>query len=388
MIMKPYEELMIKLIRSSVMKTEEDFSEFSDFTQWGELFALCEAQSVTGMVYDKLAADFVRYMPEKYASWFKQSAFKAMSFQTVRSLAFDGIYQTLARSGVPHIVLKGEALRQLYPQPESRTSLDEDLLVNERDYGKLKNELELMGFEEINEGDEDRHWVNKKYSVYFEIHFTPFPGEKAYEKWNAALKDCHSRTVKNKKGLVTLSHEDSLIFLILHAAKHFVYSGVGIKQILDIALFMKEYQDETDMRYVRAALKKTKTLQFAAALTGFISEYLCSGIYCFGDDTADTDFTADVMSGGSLGKADSGRVHSANVTSSAFRGQSSIKKILFPPKKRLQTNYPFCKKIPLLLPVAWMMRIVSYIFRGKKTAALKTGGERLRLIKRFGLINK
>lgn len=388
MKMKQYEELLLKLIRCAVLQSEEDFGNFSDFSDWGNLFALCRAHSLTGAVYDKLSEVFDGRIPEKYAMWFRQTAFKEMSYQAVRSVAFLNVYDALSKKGITPVVLKGEALRALYPQPESRTSLDEDLLVEKKDYKKLVEELEAAGFEEVDPGGDDKHWVNKKFSVYFEVHFKPFADEKIYEKWNGVFEKSLEKTVKNPNGIVALSRTDGLIFLILHAAKHFVYSGVGIKQILDIALFIKNYKKEIDFQYVRSALKKTKALKFAQQLMAFIKEYLYGGFYFFGEETADDDFVRDILESGSLGKADEERIHSANVTAGAFKGKSSIKKILFPPAERLRKKYPFCRKFPILLPAAWLMRIVSYLLRGKKSTALKTGSERLKMLRKYGLINK
>lgn len=386
--MKSHEDLFFKLIRSAALGSDEDFSSFSDFEDWGLLFALCNAHSLTGVIYDRTVELFRDRIPQKFAAWFKQSAFKAMSFQTVRSLTFINIYSSLLKSGITPVVLKGEMLRQLYPVPEGRTSLDEDLLIDGFEYEKLTENLTSMGFEEVNQGEEDKHWVNKQYSLYLEVHFNPFPNEKSYEKWNAAFEGCFDRTVRNQNGTVSLSREDALIFLFLHAAKHFVYSGVGVKQLLDIALYMKHYKKEIDFSYVRAALKKAKALTFAQEVTAFIKEYLYDGVYCFGSDRADPDFVKDVISGGSLGRADEERVNSANVTSSAFKGKSSLKKILFPPKERLYKKYPFSKKCPLLLPLAWLMRLIAYALHGKKKKALQTGNTRLRMIKELGLIDK
>ena len=221
---------------------------------------------------------------------------------------------------------------------------------------------------------------------YFEIHTTPFPIKKSFEKWNRAFDGYQTRTIVNNNGVISFSREDNLIFLILHAVKHFVYSGVGIKQILDIALFMREYGDEINLERVKETLKKIKTLTFAAELTAFIKEYIYPDTYTFDDVELGDDFVQDVFSSGSLGKADEERIHSANVTSSAFIGRSSLKKILFAPRERLQLQYPFAKKHPILLPVAWFLRLITHLPRGKKT--LQTGGERLRMIKKYGLIIK
>lgn len=384
--MKQSEMLLLKLIRSTVLQSEEDFSEFHSFAEWGELFALCSKHSVVGIVFDKIIEAFGDSIPEIFASRFKQKALSEMSFQAVRSQSFKRIYGEIKKENITAVVLKGEILRQLYPQPESRTSLDEDLLIDEKDYEMLKKVMTSLGLEEVNEGENDKHWMSRKNGTYLEIHFTPFENEKTYESWNKIFDDWKDKSIENENGIVALSREDNLIFLILHAAKHFIYSGVGIKQILDIALFMKSFQKNLDFSYIERALKKSNTLYFAEALTAFIKNYLYEDVYCFGKTEADCEFFQDVFGGGSLGKGDESRVHSANVTSSAFKGKSKIKKILFPPKERLFVKYPFCRKYKILLPLAWIMRLFSYLLKGKKTSALKTGNARLQMLKKYGLI--
>jgi len=383
--MKISEQLLIKLIRSSVLQTEEDFSDYSDFDEWRDLFVLCSNHSIVGMIYDKFVEVFGDKIPDSLAARLKHTAFTEMSFQAVRSQSFKRVYDELIADGFNLIVLKGELLRKLYPQPESRTSLDEDLLVDKNQYEELKNRLISMGFEEANESDGDKHWVNKKLSLYFEIHFEPFSNEKSYKKWNNIFAN-YSERIINSDGIISLSSEDNFIFLMLHAAKHFIYSGVGLKQVLDIAVFMKNYQDEMDFSYVKNALKNTNTLLFAKEMTAFIKENLLENVYCFGEDKADSFFINDILNAGSLGQSDESRKHSANVTASAFKGDSKYINIIFPPRERLTLKYPFCKKYPILLPVAWAMRLASYLFRRKKSSALKTGNERLRMLKKYGLI--
>lgn len=381
------EQLLLKLIRSAVLQKNEDFSDFSDFEDWNGLLLLCSKHNVVGMVYDKIIEVFKDKIPEPLALRLKHITFNEMSFQMARTQSFKTMYKELLKDNFNPIVLKGEVLRNLYPQPESRTSLDEDLLVAKSDYDRLTKKLLSLGFEEANESEDDKHWVNKKLSVYFEIHFTPFSDTKSYKKWNAVFDNWEQRIIKSND-IISLSREDNLIFLLLHSAKHFIYSGVGLKQILDIALFMKKYQNDMDFSYITAALKSTNTLKFVNAVTAFIKEYIFEEVYCFSKGKPDEGFIKDVMNGGSLGQGDEERRHSANVTASAFKGNSRFKEIIFPPRERIYLKYPFSRKYPILIPLAWLMRLASFLVSGKKMSSLKTGNERLRMLKKYGLINK
>lgn len=45
---------------------------------------------------------------------------------------------------------------------------------------------------------------------------------------------------------------DHLIFLLLHAFKHFISSGVGVRQLCDIALWMRRFGAQIDWQRVCA----------------------------------------------------------------------------------------------------------------------------------------
>ena len=60
---------------------------------------------------------------------------------------------------------------------------------------------------------------------------------------------------------------DHLLYLILHALKHFLYSGFGIRQVCDIALFSERYRDEIDWSRVKTELQSVSALN---------SQELCS----------------------------------------------------------------------------------------------------------------
>ena len=49
--------------------------------------------------------------------------------------------------------------------------------------------------------------------------------------------------------------EDHFIFLCFHLAKHLNSTGAGIRMVMDLALFLKAYQDTLDWDYIRAQLE-------------------------------------------------------------------------------------------------------------------------------------
>ena len=64
----------------------------------------------------------------------------------------------------------------------------------------------------------------------------------------------------------------------------------------------------------------------------------------------------------------------------------------FPTAKRLEGRYPWLKKQPWLLPVAWTSRMANYLRETKRRPdssladALKIGAERVELLKRYDIL--
>ena len=70
----------------------------------------------------------------------------------------------------------------------------------------------------------------------------------------------------------------------------------------------------------------------------------------------------------------------------------SLKKSLFPSAKSLESRYPYLKKYPYLLPLAWFSRIVKYGKEQKGNTnnsameSLKIGSERVELLRKYKVI--
>lgn len=195
---------------------------------------------------------------------------------------------------------------------------------------------------------------------------------------------------------------DHLIFLLLHAFKHFISSGVGVRQLCDIALWMRRFGAQIDWQRVRAALRATHSEGFAAAV-------IDAGVHWFGLERAaahippdwetleSAALLADALSGGVYGSADSTRRHSCTITIHAAdrahrggTGRASLCAALFPGREVMAGWYPYVARCPALLPAAWAQRIWRYLrTRGKHTGAqdsLRVGAQRVELLRQYRVL--
>ena len=104
----------------------------------------------------------------------------------------------------------------------------------------------------------------------------------------------------------------------------------------------------------------------------------------------------DILSGGIYGSATKSRQHSSNITLNAVAAEQGNRKAgnpllvsLFPPKSDMCGRYPWLKKDPWLLPLAWADRILRYrreTGSGDTAEPLKIGNTRIELLREYGII--
>lgn len=132
-----------------------------------------------------------------------------------------------------------------------------------------------------------------------------------------------------------------------------------------------------------------------------------AGFYPFleGWDVEETDpapLLQDMLEGGLHGAVSTTRLHSAGITMQAAEAdrqgrepKPSLLPIVFPSAKSLASRYPYLRKAPVLLPLAWGRRILHYAteIRGRSDGegtgeSLLLGRKRVRLLELYGMIGR
>ena len=371
---------------------------------WPAIFTLANQQKLLPILFEA-----VRKTPatEENAALFavtKQQVIGQVLNQTVRSAEFTELYHKLRVAGLHPIVVKGQLCSRLYPLKDHRTSADDDLYISDAEFMACHEQLLANGLttdtpvDELATADEVSYTKNGS-PLYIELHRHLFDSsEDAHDELNhffASLKP-----VETDSFLAMPPHEH-LLYLILHAYKHFVRSGIGARQFCDIGLWARAYHAEIDWQHLHEQCESVHAATFAAAAFRIARDYL--GI----DFDLPTPWDAsidvepllhDSLCGGVYGSNDLTRLHSSTVTLNAVKAsrtgeKSSVLSTVFPKREYLERNYPYLKKRPYLLPVAWAQRLAHYAGE-KKTGAdnsasgsIKLAKERIELMKRYDILD-
>ena len=371
---------------------------------WPAIFTLANQQKLLPILFEA-----VRKTPaaEENAALFavtKQQVIGQVLNQTVRSAEFSDLYHKLRSAGLHPIVVKGQLCSRLYPLKDHRISADDDLYISDAEFMACHEQLLANGLttdtptDELATADEVSYTKNGS-PLYIELHRHLFDSaEDAHDELNHFFTDL--KPVETD-GFLAMPPHEHLLYLLLHAYKHFVRSGIGLRQFCDIGLWARAYHGEIDWQRLHEQCESVHAATFAAAAFRIARDYL--GIEF--DLPAPWDGSIDVepllhdsLCGGVYGSNDLTRLHSSTVTLNAVKAsrtgeKSSVLSTVFPKREYLEHRYPYLKKRPYLLPVAWAQRIAHYAGE-KKTGAdssasgsIKLAKERIELMKQYDIMD-
>lgn len=371
---------------------------------WPAIFTLANQQKLLPILFET-----VRKMPaaEENAALFavtKQQVIGQVLNQTVRSAEFSDLYHKLRSAGLHPIVVKGQLCSRLYPLKDHRISADDDLYISDAEFMACHKQLLANGLttdtpvDELATADEVSYTKNGS-PLYIELHRHLFDSsEDAHDELNHFFTDLKPIEMD---GLLAMPPHEHLLYLLLHAYKHFVRSGIGARQFCDIGLWARAYHAEIDWQRLHEQCASVHAATFAAAAFRIAGDYL--GIEFdlpapWGDAVDVEPLLHDSLCGGVYGSNDLTRIHSSTVTLNAVKAsrtgeKSSVLRTVFPKREYLERRFPYLKKRPYLLPVAWAQRLAHYAGEKKTgtdnsaSGSIKLAKERIELMKRYDIMD-
>lgn len=206
---------------------------------WQQIYNLADKNGVSA-----IAAVTVNKLPEdcrpkgNLLTLFNQSLDAARQNYKRKMKSLSAFLSALSAENIPHLLVKGAVLRNLYPEPALRTGGDTDVIVKHTDYYNAAQVLKSRGFEQKNMKDSE---------AKFEINGDAFEINTELESINIQSKiyfstpfDDISESVGCTYKLKPLYH---LLYIITHIAHHLKEGGAGMRMITDIDILIRNYSD-------------------------------------------------------------------------------------------------------------------------------------------------
>lgn len=344
---------------------------------WKEVYNLSKKHSVTGIIMTEIRQLDKQYQPEKeiYSAFNQNLGYTIQAYETKIS-AIAELLSVLTEAEIPHLLVKGAVLRNMYPEPALRTSGDTDVVVKDCDFMRAVDVLAQNGFEtESIEGyvattllggerfeiHAELESINVQSKIYFS---TPFDD----------ISECSGFTYK----LMPVYH---LIYVITHIAHHMKIGGAGIRMIMDIDVIVRNYPNLDYQLFWNVCrnirIEKTADTLFALCIKWFDTPVQAD----FSFDTEDNlDFYNDLCSmildggtfgfyNGGIGKDHLERSIGKNGRATFFTSLKALVLWIFPSPEYMKGCFLYARKHPVLIPFAWFHRLFKALFVHNKKSS-------------------
>ncbi len=367
-----------------------------------EIRRLAKEQGIWTLVYPELAkvCDASKYQMEFFALVSKGIAQKEFTL---------GVIKKLEEQGIPCCLLKGASVAGLYHDPECRVSGDTDILINPKDEEKLKKSLLEMGYGVEYRMENDHHLkAYHKNGGLLEAHIMLYskPTEKFLFNDISMYSENWSTMSINGYDYHILGINDGLVYLTAHYIKHLVNEGGGVRQMMDLLLYMEKYKDEIDFERYEKILKELSYDKLLDVIKTVGAKYFGFDYERKYEDLAEK-ILADSEEGGIFGFSTDTRKNfyesycDNRTTMSKYQHkmfmslneERSIFDKIFPSQKILVNVYGIgYAKNKWLLPIAWVHRNLTFVTNKllKKKAPQKSESaeskERMQLMRDLNMI--
>ncbi len=381
--MNKNEIVLLDLLKKSIFGADVSFP---DDTDWEAVRQEATAQTVLALAAAAL--------PETVSAKWRVSAAQNIAHYMRVLYEQTNLINLLQANRIPLVIIKGMAAAVYYPDPKLRTMGDIDFIVDPHCYNHAVEVLEKNGYDRAEEHDYVRHCGFEKGGITFELHrqyshegvdVEPIIVNGIQSAVTRTLNDCSFPTLPD--------YENG--FVILEHLSHHLRTAMGIRQIIDWAIFAnRTLTDENYTKHFLPLIESIGLVPFCEIVTKMCKMYLGLPDTLTWCDNADTE-TADelmqfVLQNGNFGIKE------------FYHEKRPVKGLFFAIKrngffKTLQEigveTFPICQRNRFFLSFAWLFQLFRFVghgfaalFRGEDLIKdANDGNEKADFYKRLGL---
>lgn len=351
------EKVLISVIREVLHPSSEGHPDFSG-VNWQETFAFASKHNLAHLLFLYFREHEVNIGQELYKECellYCQAA--AVNFTQEYELHW--LLETCKGKNIRVMPLKGCVLKNLYPSPEMRTMGDLDILIDPEDAQKLRQILCERGYQCVMYGvhHHDKYVLPPMLTI--EVHTSLVSPENRelyrYFQQGFAL----GRPCSDNPWHYEMRKKEYFLFYLAHFYKHFdEEGGAGIRFVLDFYIQKQAWPKLFCEKVLKKDLIRLGLWEFFCTM-----DYLAEA--WFGADGSMDDVPWGVQK----------YIFNCGVFGTdAQRFQNHVEKYgrmgyfmerLFPGYYYMCRFYPVLRKVPVLLPVCWILRIMVFPFQKK-----------------------
>lgn len=281
---KKIESIFLELLKAGIWNDDVDSNLFPLFPDdWNKIYFMAVKQTVQGVVYDAVCRLPEELLPpmDLLLQWMHEvqnientyhKHFKSLNYLITR-------FQ--AESDVHPILEKGIGLASCYPQPDHRVSGDIDIFYGSE--SKCKEAVQLIGKwgMHVHEGEngESAFMLNdvtvENHGCLVLTHHV-FKKKKLNDWIDAQMQQDNSlrQIIIDKAPITVLNPTLDIMLLVTHSLKHLLNEGIGLRQMCDVAVYLKKNSQIINGEELEMVLKMFGVYRWANLIFCFLVNIL------------------------------------------------------------------------------------------------------------------
>ena len=242
------QEELLSLLRAALWGIKPDVTIFKGVS-WKEVIHLADIETVRGLLLDGISLLPRELMPDEDTVMDlvgRQN--KIAQYNKVHRETIVQIDKALKANGITAVFMKGQITALRYPQPLHRQPGDIDFVVSKEDFAKTLDTLETIG--KVDRTLVHEHhgmaWVNGvTIEPHYKVHNYQRPStDKAMQEMFAEIyPDKLAQADIDGYNVSIFPPTFESVFLVSHMVNHVYEEGLGLRQVIDYAMFLNKRAD-------------------------------------------------------------------------------------------------------------------------------------------------
>jgi len=340
-------------------------------TDWEALYAESRAQAVVPIVYAAAAGQCTdAQVRQKWKAVTIRSLQKNRQIQLCHSY----VHKLMTDHAIPYTIIKGCASAHDYPDPMMRAMGDVDFLVPKTHWDQAVELLKQEGFASHGE-DHSLHISFEKpgFGSEMEMHHDPFGFAKLkLPGLQEIIPEAVEKSVETTCGDITFRMPDPFCHgtvLLLHAYRHLLYSGIGVRHLCDWAMFIRNFDEDEFVRIFKKHYEGLGIWKLTQVFSAAAHRYL--GIpyqkWMASPDREECEMLMlDILNGGNFGQGDDDRAiqnRSLYDEERKLTEGNSLIQMIRTMNRMAPEQFPRLMKIVIFRPFGWIFMGLRYLFR-------------------------
>lgn len=360
-------QFLIKLLATAINNSpiecpDEDFS-------WENLYNLASFHSVANTAFYGLQnLPDISVIPPDIYNKFSAAAKKHLAMEALQQFEIRQIFQRFEHNQIFCVPLDGHVIKGYYPRPDMRCVLTLNILIEAKSKSKIHVILNSLGYTLVNTTPDRINYL-KDGNINLSLRTSLLPERPQYSEYFSKIQE----NIQPKTGLRyigALKPEEFYVYTMAHLAHMYASGGAGIRAVLDVWVLLKRLSPTLDREYINQQLNKLDIYLFAFYIEE-LSKIWFDENTRVGENTDNEIYDQMRTHIFENYKSKSYEKYSENLrkeTERMAKEDAAVEKAkvsdsyrskIFPPLDKMKTMYPMLSKMPFLLPIYWLIRIVT-----------------------------